>query len=228
MAILGRVANNLESESFNFCRQVLLEGAKHEKPEPNPRYDDQFNSPGYSPFPRHEAASGLLRLAFYHSDTEILDAIEALANDPVPSVRMVTAMELFRVYNTSSARFWHIMDNRAIHERNHIVQESLYAALTSVVGHRKENEDKIAQIMAKLLQHTPLPSRILGASDPFISLLMGLAINRENSWALKTIKDTFLKDPNRFADLLARAMSHVMENYVVPKNIKAPDRLEIV
>ena len=228
VAILGRVANNLESESFTFCRQVLLEGAEHEEPKPNPKYDDQFDSPGYSPFPRHEAAAGLLRLAFHQSDTKMLDAIEMLASDPVPSVRMVTAMELFRVYNTSSEKFWHIMDNRAIHEPNHIVQECLYAALTSVVGHRKENEDKIAQIMAKLLQHTPLPSRILGASDPFISLLMGLAINRENSWALKTIEDTFLKDPIRFANLLARAVSHVMENYVVPKHLEAPDRLEIV
>ena len=228
VAILGRVANNLESESFTFCRRVLLDGAKHENPEPNPRYDNQFNSPGYSPFPRYEAAAGLLRLAFHQSDAEMLDAIETLASDPVPSVRMVTAMELFRVYNTNSERFWHIMDNRAMHERNHIVQEPLYAALTSVVGHRKENEDKIAQIMAKLLQHTPLPSRILGASDPFISLLMGLAINRENSWALKTIEDTFLKDPIRFANLLARAVSHVMENYVVPKHLEAPDRLEIV
>ena len=93
VAILGRIANNLESDSFTFCRQVLLEGAEHEEPKPNPEYDDQFDGPGYSPFPRHEAARGLLRLAFHQPDTEILDAIEALADDPVPSVRMVTAME---------------------------------------------------------------------------------------------------------------------------------------
>ena len=82
IAILGQIANNLESNSFTFCRQVLLEGAKHEEPKPNPEYDDQFDGPGYSPFPRHEAARGLLRLAFHQPDTEILDAIEALADDP--------------------------------------------------------------------------------------------------------------------------------------------------
>ena len=86
VAILSRVANNLENESFAFCRQVLLEGAKHEQPKPDRRYDDQFDSPGYSPFPRHEAASGLLRLAFHQSDGEILDAIEVLTGDDVPSV----------------------------------------------------------------------------------------------------------------------------------------------
>lgn len=228
VAILGRIANHLESESFAFCRQVLLEAAKHEQPKPDPKHDEQFDHPGYSSFPRHEAAAGLLRYAFYQSDTEMLNAIETLASDPVPSVRMVTAMELFRVYNKTPEVFWHIMDDRAIDERNHIVQESLYAALASVVGHRKENEDKITKIMAKLLQHIPLPSRVLGTSDPFISLLMGLAINRENSWALKTIENTFLKDPIRFANLLTRAVSHVMENYVIPKHLEAPDRLEIV
>ena len=33
VAILGRIANTLEGESFAFCRRVLLEGAKHEKPQ---------------------------------------------------------------------------------------------------------------------------------------------------------------------------------------------------
>ena len=227
VAILGRIANNLDSDSFAFCRQVLLEAAKHEQPKFNPKYDTQFDFPGYSPFPRHEAAAGLLRLASHQSDEEMLDAIETLAGDRVPSVRMVTAMELSRVYNTNSERFWHIMENRAIYEPNHIVQEPLYAALIAVVRYQ-ENEHKITQIMANLLQHTPLPSRVLGTSDPFISLLMGLAINRENSWALKTIEDTFLKDPIRFANLLTRAVSHVIENYVVPKHLETPDRLEII
>ena len=82
VAILGRIANNLEIDSFTFCRQMLLEGAKHEGPKPNPIHDEQFDSPGYSPFPRHEAARGLLRFAFHQPDSEILDAIETLAGDP--------------------------------------------------------------------------------------------------------------------------------------------------
>ena len=183
VAILGRVANHLDGESLVFCRQVLLDGAKHEQPKPNPRYDDQFDSPGYSPFPRHEAASGLLRLAFNQSDAEILDAIEALANDPVPSVRMVTAMELFMVYAKTPERFWHIMDNRAMDEPNRVVQKFLYFALTRVVAREKENEDKTTRVMAKLLEHTPPPTEGLEPSDPFIDLLMWLAIVRENSWA---------------------------------------------
>ena len=220
VAILGRVANHLDGESLVFCRQVLLDGAKHEQPKPNPRYDDQFDSPGYSPFPRHEAASGLLRLAFNQSDAEILDAIEALANDPVPSVRMVTAMKLFMVYAKTPERFWHIMDNRATLERNRVVQKFLYYTLTRVVASEKENEDKTTRVMAKLLEQTPPPTEGLEPSDPFIDLLMRLAIVRENSWAVETIENTFFKDPIRFANTLSRAVSQVMEDYVAPKHFE--------
>ena len=218
VAILGRVANNLESESFAFCRQVLLDGAKHEEPKPNPRYDEQFDSSGYSPFPRHEAASGLLRLAFHQSDAEILDAIEALANDDVPSVRMVTAMELFMVYVKTPERFWHIVDNRATREKNLVVQEYLYSTLTRVVA--KENEYKTARVMAKLLQHTPVPTAKSGSFDPFSFLLMGLAIGCKNSWALETIENTFFKDPVQFSNLLTRAVNEVIKDYVNPKHFE--------
>ena len=225
-AILGRIANNLESESFTFCRQVLLEGAKHEEPKPNPKYDDQFDGPGYSPFPRHEASQGLLRLAFHQPDEEILDAIEALANDLVPSVRMVTAIELFRVYDKAPETFWHLMEDRATNEPNLTVQEYLYLTLTQVAGRAKENEDKTTRVMAKLLEHTPLPPGKLGSLDPFNFLLMNLVIRCENSWAVKTIEDRFFKDPIRFSDLLTRAVSQVMKDYVVPKYLETPNGLE--
>ena len=223
VAILGRVANHLEGKSFAFCRQVLLDGATHEEPKPNPEYDARFDSPGYSPyppFPRHEAASGLLRLAFHQSDAEILDAIEALANDLVPSVRMVTAMELFRVYNTNPERFWHIMDNWAMDEPNRVVQKFLYYTLTRVVAREKENEDKTTRVMAKLLEQIPPPTEGLEPSDPFIDLLMWLAIVRENSWAVETIKNTFFKDPIRFANPLSRAVSETVRDYVLPKHFE--------
>ena len=227
VAILGRIANTLESEFFAFCRQVLLEGAKHEQPKPNPLYDAQFDSSAYSPYPRHEAASGLLRLAFYEPDADILDAIEILASDPVPSVRMVTAMELSMVYVKAPDRFWHIVENRARDERSLTVQEYLYLTLTQVAGRAKENEDKTTRVMAKLLEHTPLPSRKLGSFDSFSFLLMNLAIRSENSWALKTIEDRFFKDPIQFSDLLTRAVSQVMKDYVVPRHLETPEGREI-
>ena len=223
VATLSRTAEDPKSSLFTFCRQVLLEGAKHEQPKPNPLYDDQSDSSAYSPYPRHEAASGLLRLAFHQPDPEILDAIEILAKDPVYSVRMVTAMELSMVYVKAPDRFWHIMDNRATHERNRVVQEYLYFTLNHIVAIKKENEAKTTHIMAKLLEHIPSPPGKQGLSDPFTDLLMWLAIERENSWALKIIKDRFFKDPIQYANLLTRAVNEVMRNYVAPKHLETDE-----
>ena len=223
-AILARVADKPESHLFAFCRQILLDGAAHELPAPNPILGDQSESlPYYSPDPRHEAARGLLRLTFHQSEAEILDAIEKLANDPVSSVRMLTAMELFMVYVKTPERFWHIVDDRATHETNRVVQRYLYATLDRVVAREKENEEKTTHIMDKLLKRIPPPTERLEAVDPFINLLVWLAIDRENSWALETIENTFFKDPIRFANPLKHAVFRVMEDYVVPKNLETPE-----
>ena len=220
VAILGRIANKLENSEFSFCREVLFEAAKHEQPKPDPEHDAQFDHPGYSPFPRHEAASGLLRFAFYQPDPEMLDAIETLASDPVPSVRMVTAMELFRVYNKAPEKFWHLMDNRAIHESNRVVQKYLYSTIRVVA---RENEDKTTRVMEKLLERIPPSTEGLEPSDSFIVLLMWLAIDRQNSWAFKTIEDTYFKDPIWFANPLSRAVSEVVRDYVLPKHLETDE-----
>ena len=150
----------------------------------------------------------------------MLDTIETLANDDVPSVRMVTAMELFRVYNKAPEAFWHIMDDRAVDERNRVVQKYLYNTLTQVVSRRKENENKTTRVMAKLLEHTPPPTEGLEPSDSFIALLVWLIIVRQNSWASKTIEDTFFKDPIRFANPLSRAVSEAVRDYILPKHLE--------
>ncbi|MCH8291043.1 ATP-binding protein [Candidatus Poribacteria bacterium] len=223
VAILSRVADNPESNLFAFCRQVLLHGATHELPKPDPQRDAQFNSSGYSPFPRHEAARGLLRLTVRQPDAEILDAVESLASDSVPSVRMIAAMELFRLYEKAPSRFWHIVDDRATHETNRVVQKYIYFTLAQVVARGKEEEDKTTRVMDKLLKHTPPPTERLEPADPFIDLLMWLAISRENPWALKTIEETFFKDPIQFANALNRSVFRVMKDYVTPKNLETPE-----
>ncbi len=219
IAILGRISN-LEDKQFSFCRQVFLEAARHELPKPDSS-NAQSNTPMYSPFPRHDAVQGLLRFAARRPDAEMLGAIESLASDPVSSVRMVAATELFLIYDKEPEKFWKIVEYRATHEGTHVVQKYLYYTLTKVAALKKENEDKTIHVMDKMLK------RILPESadpkDSLIALLMWLAIDRENSWSLKTIKDTFLSDPVRFANPLNRAVSYVIKNYVVPKNLETSE-----
>ena len=120
-------------------------------------FDAEFNSPGYSPYPRHEAARGLLRLAFHQSDAEMLDAIEKLVSDPVPSVRMVAAMELFMLYVKTPERFWRIVDDRATHETNQVVQKYIYFTLAKVVAREEENEKRRP---ASWISYSSIPRRL--------------------------------------------------------------------
>ena len=221
-AILGRVVGDYGSHLFDFCRKVLLDGATHKMPIPNSEQDAQFDSSAFSPFPRHEAVSGLLRLTGRQSDpdSEILDAIESLANDPVPSVRMVAAMELVPVYVKTPNRFWKIVNDRVTQETNYVVLEWLCVTLIQVVGVGKEEEDKTILVMGKMLRQLMAHTEKVTPPDRLIELFMWFAISREHPGARKTIEDTLLKDPIQYAHSLNRAVFWVMNEYVEPKNFE--------
>ena len=222
-AILGRIADKLDNESFVFCRKVLFEAANHEEPILDPENDEQFDFPGYSSQPRHYAVEGLLRIASYKPDSEILSTIEELADDPVPSVKMLVAMYLSNLYSKEPDRFWQIINNRADIEENSIVQECLYSALTNVIRPTKENDEKTARVMAKMLENNSMPQQKMGTVDPFSFLIVGLAIVRQNQWALTTINENFLKEPIRYANLLTRFVKQIIKGYIDPKQSQNSD-----
>ncbi len=225
-AILSRVVDNTESPLFDFCRLVLLHGATHKLPEPEFERDAQLSSSSYSPFPRHEAAKGLLRLAIRQSDSEMLNAIEVLARDPVPSVRMVTATGLFMVYVTAPEKFWQIVGQRAANEKNLVVQGHMCATLTRVVGQGIEEEENTVGVMDQMLKSALARAQALNLSNSFVNLLMWLAIGRKNPWALQTIEQTFFEVPIQFAPSMNHAVSWAMREFVVPKNLESDDACE--
>ena len=225
-AILGRVAGDHGSHLFDFCREVLLPGARHELPKPSSEHDIQSDFSAYSTFPRHKAAEGLLRLSTRQSDPEILDAIELLANDSVPSVRVETAMGLFMIYYKTPDRFWQIVHYRAMHETNPAVQGFICTTLAQVVGGGKKNEDRTVHAMDEMLKFTLQHAEQVEPSDSFIDLLMWLAISRENPWALQTIEDKFLKNPIGFPNALNHAVFRVMKDNVTPNNLDTAEGLE--
>ena len=224
-AILARVVDDSDSHQFNSCRDVLLDAAKHELPTSHSYQDAQFDCSTYSPFPRHEAASGLLRLTARQSspDSEILGAIESLANDPVPSVRMVTATELILVFAKTPKRFWEIVEARSTQETNYAVLEWLCVTLTQVVGRGKDEEDKTIRAMDKMLKHSLAHREKLTPPDQLIELSMWLIISRENSWVRNAIDDILLKNPTQYAHSLNHAVFWVMNEYVAPTKLATPN-----
>ena len=227
-AILARAANDPQSHLFTVCRRVLLDGATHELPEPNPELDAHYNSSSYSPSPRHAAAEGLLMLTVRHPDAEMLDAIEELARDRVPSVRMVTAMRLSMVYTKIPDKFWHIVEDRAMREPNHIVREHICKMLGRVVGRGKNEQDRTIRVMDRMLKRTLAQKEKSERPDSFVNLLMWLAFCRESSWALETIEIVFFRAPIQFGNSLHHAIFWVMREFVVLERLKTDDESKTV
>ncbi|MCG9127274.1 hypothetical protein JT359_06680 [Candidatus Poribacteria bacterium] len=214
---------NINKKYISFCREVLLNAAKHNEPTYHPEIDDNFDSTGYSPYPRHEAAKGLLNIAEHKPDRQILEAIKMLANDTIPSVRMVTAIDLYKVIYHRPKYFWRIIKERAENEENLIVQESLYYTL-SAIGTLKEYEDNIQTIMDTLLKNLPPPQKMSASFDPFSYLLIGLAIVMKNQWAINVINEKFLQNPIHYADILPRLTYQTINGYINPEYLQDEKR----
>ncbi len=218
---MSRGANDPESEEFQFCREVLLKCARHESPEPDPEYDSKYNHPSWSPAPRNEAAQGLPWLAGRSSDVEILSAIESLVDDRVPSVRFLVTTELFRLSIKDPDMFWHLLEQIAEHEENRVVQTALCHSLSRVVG---REESKTTEILDKLLKRILSRDEESEPLESIVTLVMWLALARENRWAIKTA-DIFLSEPLRLGRSLRHATFEAL-GYITPEKLDSDDNRE--
>jgi hypothetical protein len=219
---MSREVAEPESDEFQFCREVLLLCAKHESPEPDLEYDSKYNSQSWSPAPRNEAAQGLPWLAARKPDAEIVKAIEALVYDKVPSVRFLVTGELFRLLVKAPEDFWRLAGDVAEHEPNRVVQQSLCHTLSRVVA---IEEAKTTKVLDKLVTRVLSPDEDSDLLDSLVSLVMWLALARENAWAMKTA-DAFLVEPTRLAKPLKRAAFDALI-YVTPQRLDSSDSCEV-
>lgn len=100
--------------SATFTKLVLLKVSLNPDPIPDTEFDAQFDeSPSWgTPAPRVESARGLVALArneLFASD-EVLEAIERLSGDAVPSVRYQIASSINALYHTANERMWRIIE----------------------------------------------------------------------------------------------------------------------
>ena len=80
-----------EAHAADYARAILLEMSQHPSPEYDPADDAAFDAhPSWgAPLARIEAAVGLMAIARHASccSTDVLEAIDRLAEDSVPAVR---------------------------------------------------------------------------------------------------------------------------------------------
>ena len=217
---MSRGIDNPDSEEFKFCRKVLLDSAKHELPIFDPEFN--YNSTGYSPAPRIEAAEGLIWLVIRQADETMLNAIENLAHDKVPTVRFHVSMSLWRLYKGSPKRFWQITNHFSEKEENRVVLDAFCHSLAHIVV---RDESGVVEVLDKLVTRLDLINEESGLLDPIVSILTWLVVVRENDRAIKTT-NVFLENPIILAKQLRQATSEAL-SYLKPMQLESLEKKEI-
>jgi hypothetical protein len=200
---ISRASLDPVSAAFDFCREVLLASSKHSEPRPNPTLDTLYETPSWSPDqPRNEAAQGLLRLTGWRPDSDMLVAIKALASDPVPSVRFLVALELYRLIPSAPDTFWQLALTFAEQEVSRTVQEALCDALWRVGARDETRVTSILRVFASRLTEKHEPPAF---PETLVALAVGLAFVRTSDWAVSFL-DMLLSDPTRYADAIQQAV----------------------
>ncbi len=217
ISYIAKAAKDLTEEQFNFCRNCLIQMAKDPEPTPNPDIDNQYSTPHWSFSPRTQAGAGLAWLAGNKPDDTLIQAISALAVDPVPSVRYVTVVELFRLYFKSPIQFWELAKTVGRTEKNRTVQQALCQTVYRIIG---KEEEKVAEVLDLLVKKDEGE-----ANDYFVEALMGpivwLLLVRQNKWASE-VMDRILDKPLQFSTKLYRATFDALE-YFTPEHYFSND-----
>lgn len=202
--IMSRTAWQEGGRAFDFCREVLIVCADHPAPEPTPERDERFDFPVWSPEPRNEAAQGLPLLARRRSDEQILEAVDRLLADRVPSVRYLSARNLFWLSENHPTDFWRLVYRTAEDESNGVILQGLCETLWYTLS---EYESEPVEALHRLFERAVTEDQI-PVLDIMVDLSVWLLIKRENDWAAEAM-ETILSDPARFRKPLRRAVLYL-------------------
>lgn len=195
------------ADEFKIVRTILLACSHHPSPKPDEKDDRLYDSPFWSPQPRNEAARGLLRLGLRIKDPEILSAIDDLAKDKVPSVRFLTAHELFRISQIDSEFYWKTLSARAEVETSPGVQLGICNSLRCTIANNEKAGTEVLALLVKNIELTNDRSQLL---ESLLSLLVWLILEKKSSWATKIVLgiiDNPLKYPAAIKNLTFQALS---------------------
>jgi len=213
---ISRVVEDVQSEAFQFCKDVLLEAAQNDSPHARPDEDERFTSPGWSPAPRNEAAEGIPWLLRKAQDKDLFSAFDKLLKDPHPSVRYLSASNLFRVAWTSKDYFWSSAERMIKDEHNTVV---VHAVLHSVARAFQTDINKAQQLYREAEHRFLKPGNLDELQKSIVSILVDLAVTFDDNWASNRLNDLF-KDASRFSHAVHHAVFRLSANYIHPGFLK--------
>lgn len=169
-----------DDPSAAFAKLVLLEASSNPEPTPDPEIDAQFNeSPSWgTPAPRVESAQGLIAFARNESfaTDEVLQVIERLSDDAVPSVRYQIASNLNALFYTANERMWRIIERMC---RMDVSRGVLQGLLGGPLNHLARVEaDRVVALTILILERVNDGPGAKRVREMCVSILSGLYIWR--------------------------------------------------
>lgn len=201
-----RIARNndlsMESEVFKACEEVFILAAHDRFPVYEKKYHDTFDSPGWGPAPRIEAAEGIMNLVRRKKTItpDNLRLIDALSADSVPAVRYNVIVRLYFLYKIAAKDMWKIAFRTARSEKTNGVLAALATSMSALV---KINTDTVLDLFDIICKRKSLKKRKKSGvhNDPCVSTITELEIFFSNKRATAKIK-VYEDNPLKYFDEL--------------------------
>ena len=147
-----------EGAAVRLCRDIISAAAVYPHPEVNEKADEHFDTPGWGPTPKIEAAQAVTHIAYnWTPDREINQLMDQLSGDKSPAVRFQIAAGLGGLYKPSRGLFWQIADRMRKTEK----ATGVLVALARMVGDAyiaRTEPERVVRWLAALLRKR-LPKR---------------------------------------------------------------------
>ena len=198
------------SAGFTQLRELLLVAANHSEPKPDADRDAQWDSAVWSPAPRNDAAKILPWLVAVDPSPETVNAVRQLASDPVPSVRFLLGMEIWRLGEKASSALWEVAERYVNEEENRTVLYGFSGALWKMIS--QDRESALGLIQRLLARVEVDEGREEGCWKNLVRMITDYAVKYEDAWASGELA-RWRRDPVQFALALSvsgqRLIAHV-------------------
>jgi hypothetical protein len=201
-----------ESKRFKSLEYILLEASQRDAPVADDTNNREWKSAVWSPAPRNDAAQGIPRLIAKSATPSLIDAVERLSKDPVPSVRFLLVSELWRLRETAPAKMWELIEHCIIKEENHVVLMGLTMTLWNTRGRDKSPHLSMLQQLYDRTEAQKLEDEEF--LNSLVFMIVDYAVHNENKWA-DGLLARWRSDPLAYAPFLSRS-GHRLIAYIKP------------
>ena len=180
---LVRRPRELTADEIEFVRRILLDAAENAEPVFDEEHDSKWDHASWSPAPRNDAAQGVAWLLLLRPDDEDAQAaVRSLSSDPVPSVRFLMALELFRLHRDNTDLMSAILAERASVEQNGTVLHGLCMSLHNTL-YLPSSRQVVRDLYAKIGPE----SKAHDYHDDVVGMVVDIAVSDKERWASDTL-----------------------------------------